>query len=141
MWKKRHYKRVCTSTAVDEITEDNSRFFLGVILPVGDPEMFNLKEDGRRAKFKIDSGADVTVISNKIFNQIHGNNVPKLPKATRMCSTGCSKGFENRKRKKMKQEQACVIKNLYTALLGRRSITKLELVSRVHSLNLDILKK
>lgn len=95
--------------------------------------MVNLRVDGRRAKFKIDSGADVTVIPNKIFNQIYGNNVPKLPKATRMCSTGCSKCFENRKRKKMKQEQAGVTKNLYTALIGRRAITKLELVSRVHS--------
>lgn len=46
--------------------------------------------DGRRVKFKIDTGADVTVIPDKVFNQIYGNNAPKFAEATKIiCGPEC----------------------------------------------------
>lgn len=57
--------------------------------------------DGRKVKFKIDTGSGVIVILNHMFNQIYNNDTPKLIKSKesniwpRIYSTGYSRCYEH----------------------------------------------
>ena len=70
--KKGHFKAVCRSKR--EVSDDSKDEFLSVIHPETDslsstetPWTTNLELNGRNMEFKIDTGADVTVISEQEY--------------------------------------------------------------------------
>lgn len=74
--KKGHYKRMCTSSkTVREVCEGDP-IFLGSITGTGEPWMVDLDIRHKRVPFKIDTGADVTVIPVEVFEEIFNKDLP-----------------------------------------------------------------
>ena len=61
-WKKGHYQHVCMSSrAMNEVQEEDDSIILGTITAGGDPSLIDIQVMDRNVKFKVDTGADVTV--------------------------------------------------------------------------------
>ncbi|KAJ8375234.1 hypothetical protein SKAU_G00058140 [Synaphobranchus kaupii] len=147
--KKGHYRRVCASSrAVHEVQEEDSEddYFLGTIATDGDPWMVKIKD--RNVTFKMDTGADVTVIPDYVFNTVFAKDKPALRPVRRpLLGPGRTPldmlGFTNitlRKRAKQKQEDVYVVRGLHTALLSRPACEQLGLVARVGSIDIETMK-
>lgn len=146
--KKGHYKRVCTSSkTVREVCEGDP-IFLGSITGTGEPWMVNLNIRHKCVPFKIDTGADVTVIPVEVFEEIFNKDLPTLKDATRpllgpgqvpLDVVGVTSLLLKRG-EKQSEEDVYIIRNLHTALLGRPAIAKLELVARLDNIDMEILK-
>lgn len=71
--KKGHYAKVCRSGALNEVntaeSDEEETAFLGTVSSDGEPWLINLKVNGHTAVFKIDTGADVTVLSEDVFQR------------------------------------------------------------------------
>ncbi len=81
--RKGHYRRVCASSkAVREVCEGDP-IFLGSIVGPGEPWMVDIDIGHKRVSFKIDTGADVTVIPAEMFKVIFKEKLPALRDATR----------------------------------------------------------
>ncbi|KAK0136800.1 hypothetical protein N1851_027011 [Merluccius polli] len=67
--RRGHYKRVCKSKYVHEVEEDEDEeeIFLGSVTTEGDPWMVNIDIHESSVTFKIDTGADVTVLPYTVF--------------------------------------------------------------------------
>ncbi|XP_014877529.1 uncharacterized protein LOC106939594 [Poecilia latipinna] len=83
--KKGHYKRVCrTLKTVHAVERDNEFLFLGSITNGDEPWRVDVEINNRNVSFKIDTGADVTVLPYAMFKDIYRNTSPPiLKKATR----------------------------------------------------------
>lgn len=70
--KKGYYKRACASSsrAVHEVKEEDDSIFLGTIAADGDPRVVELKLKNRKAPFKIETCAEVTIIPDFVFKTI-----------------------------------------------------------------------
>lgn len=64
---------------VNKVQKEDDSIFLGTTTAGGDPWMIQVMD--RNVKFKIDTGADVTVIPDNVFNHIFaGTSKPALLK-------------------------------------------------------------
>lgn len=149
--KMGHFKRVCMSKTVHEVAEDEEgdEVFLGSVIASGEPWMVNLDINGKQVPFKIDTGADVTVLPYSVFKELSGNthlstlspsSKPLLgPGRNQLDVVGVTK-LLLRKGRRTAVEEVYVIRHLHTALLGRPAINKLELVARLDSISIETLK-
>lgn len=144
--KKGHYGKVCRSGAVNEVSttgsDEEEVAFLGTVSSDGEPWLITLKVNEDTAVFKIDTGADVTVLSEEIF---HKGQFPQLestkkvlqgPGRTPITVRGkfsVSIGTEN----KSTTQEVYVVPDLKCNLLGRPAIQALGLVARVDAVALD----
>ncbi|GBN95677.1 hypothetical protein AVEN_186112-1 [Araneus ventricosus] len=75
--KKGHYSRVCRShIKVNALTEEeNTSSYLGNLKNFSSEDKWrvNVMVDNKLLHFKIDTGADLSVISQKIFQSVWGN--------------------------------------------------------------------
>lgn len=68
---------------------DNS-VFLGSVTTGRDPWIIEIGVGNRKMHFKIDTGADVTIIAEYVFNQAYGGNIPKQENAQKVIfDPGC----------------------------------------------------
>lgn len=147
--KKGHYQKVCASSRkVNEIQEKDDDIFLGTVMAEGDPWLVDIIIKDCEIQFKIDTGADVTVMPDHIFHRIFKDGKkPALLKVTKpLLGPGCAPlsvvGVSNirlQKGEKHTLEEVYVVKSLHSPLLGRPAITKLGLVTRVDGLSMDTL--
>ena len=132
------------------VTEDNDSLFLGAVDAGDDPWTVDVGIRGSTVRFKIDTGADVTVIPEQVYEQLvqsgtrhkltpvkrplYGpGRVPLIVKGTAsevLCYSG-----------RTATEDIYVVQNLHTALLSRAASVKLKLVVRLDSIDLDSVKK
>ncbi len=141
--KKGHFQAVCRSAKVGGVQTDLPSDLIDPILgAVGDsipdsddPWAVKLTLEGRPVTLSIDTGAEVTVISDEIWREIGQPTLTapqrslRGPNAKSIQSRGKFKGvliFEDRKA----QEQIYVVSGLTKPLLGRPAIEQLHLVER-----------
>lgn len=104
----------------------------------------------QKVRFKIDTGADVSVIPHQTYkNIIKSDTVCSLtqtekplfgPGGSPLTVIGVAKE-SLKKGDRTVQEDLYVVHDLYTPLLGRPAITKLELVARLDSIDTQTLKE
>ena len=149
--KKGHYKRVCLSAkSVNEVQEnpEDESLFLGTVTAGKDPWTVNLLVNNKKVQFKIDTGADVTVIPHYVFDAAYSQNKPCLHKVTKsLLGPGGTPldvlGATNIRLQRGEREtveEVFVIRSLHTALLGRSASVKLGLVARLDSITMQTLK-
>ena len=82
--RKVHYSHVCRAPkSVHEVEgEKEDAIFLGSITTDGEPWTVNTGIHDSSVTFKIDRGADVTVLPRAGFLEIYKNNPPILRKST-----------------------------------------------------------
>jgi len=110
-----------------------------VSIPVG----LELKLNGRKVDFKLDAGADVTVIPPSLYQSL--KPTPLLSKTTKLLmgpvkqKLNCLGTFtaELQVQDNVTTEQVYVIPDLERELLGRAIAERLKLVSRLDSLSTD----
>lgn len=134
--KKGHYSRVCRSKRINEVKEENDDNFLFTgELVVGEVECWQAKVDvnGFQTIFKLDTGADGTVVSHAEpwVNQmklsppdtiLHGPGGKELEVLGVFEAKMSYKGLKH-------SEKAYVIKNQNTSLLSRNACVALNLVT------------
>ena len=83
--KKGHYAKVCRSGVLNEVntaeSDEEGIAFLGTVSSEGEPWLINLNVNEHTAVFKIDTGADVTVLSEDEFKR---RQFPVLESAKRV---------------------------------------------------------
>ncbi|GBM33183.1 hypothetical protein AVEN_83690-1 [Araneus ventricosus] len=144
--KKGHYSRVCRShIKVNSLTEEEntSSSYLGNLKNSSSEDKWrvNVLVDNKLLHFKIDTSADLTVISQKIFMSVWGNK-KKLQTSNKQIF-----GPDESKLKVLGQFQAklqngkqhfigniYVVSNLHASLLSCADCEKLNLISRVNEM-------
>ena len=148
--KMGHYQRVCLAgKAVHGIEEEEDGWFLGSVTPGADPWTVQIKVMDKQVTFKLDTGADVTVVSQAVFdNMFSDTELPVLHKAEKplfgparipLEVMGFARLLLGRGGKQT-MEKVYVVKNLSTPLLGRPAIVALGLLIRVDSIDMETLK-
>lgn len=70
--KRGHYDRVCRSNpTMNEIADSADGLFLGVVDSGEEPWLVDINVTGNKVRFKLDSGADVTSVSQQTFKTLH----------------------------------------------------------------------
>ena len=133
-----HFKKVCRNTnpKVNSVEEGH---FLGAVKKKScDPWMVELSLNGKSTKFKMDTGANVTVISNELFSSLEevelkparttlfGPNHQPIP------SSGQFTAILQLDSRKV-DEEVFVVPQAHQALLGRPAIEALGLLQRVNA--------
>lgn len=148
--KKGHYQRVCRNKTVVECIEEEEEknsFFLGSVSCENTMWTADVEIKGKMLRFKLDTGADVTAISESDVKGLFAG-MPVLQKPEKPL-LGPGKiplevaGFTKMQltyRSKQTEEKVYVVKNLSTPLLGLPAITALGLLLRVDSITMDFLK-
>ena len=135
--KRGHYQAVCRSPAkVGELHSQDDVFLGQVGNQNNNPWTVTLQLNGSPVEFCIDTGAEVTVISEATYRQVGS---PKLEPPQRML-----RGLDNhilpvrglltgqlKKGDKMATDAVYLVTGLHKPLLGRPAIEKLDLISRV----------
>lgn len=146
-----HYQRVCKSkTVVGCIEEEEEKsFFLGSVSCKNNMWAADVQIKGKVLKFKLDTGADVTAISDSDLRDLfQGAKMPVLhkpekpllgPGRIQLQVAGYAK-MQLAYKGKQTEEKVYVVKNLSTPLLGLPAITALGLLIRVDSVTMDSLK-
>ncbi|XP_030204757.1 uncharacterized protein K02A2.6-like [Gadus morhua] len=149
--KKGHYQRVCRSKSVVAYIEEEEgkSFFLGSVSCENNMWAADVQIKGKVLKFKLDTGADVTAISDSDLKDLFpGAQMPVLhkpekpllgPGKIQLEVAGYAK-MQLTYRAKQTEEKVYVVKNLSTPLLGLPAITALGLLIRVDSVTMDSLK-
>lgn len=148
--KKGHYKHVCkASRAVLEVEEDEDAMFLGSVTTDSEPWMVDIDINDKSVLFKIDAGADVTVVPNTVFDEIYRDSSPPTLQKAIMPLLGPGRSPLDvvgvmelllRKGEKEVMEDVYVTRRLHTVLLGRPASVKLKLVARLDSITMETLK-
>ena len=138
--KKGHFKSMCRTKGVKAIDAKDSKAFMGVIKQsrTSNPWSITLLVNGTPVNFKIDTGADVTVISDSIHQGIPHST---LQPPTKSLSGAASKNLEVsgqfsaslKYKDKEADEEVYVVKNLSRSLLGHPAIEALDLLQRVNA--------
>lgn len=142
-----HFQRFCKKKNVHRVgadepepeqpqgEEDDDYYFMGVIDNQADVEHWNIEVfvNGRPVNFKIDTGADVTVISeeNVDFSKVKLMKTDKVlvgASGNPLAVVGMFVADLNTKSKKC-QENVYVVKNLRKSLLGKPAIKALNVIS------------
>lgn len=150
--KRGHYGKVCKSTRrVSAVLEDDTEedIFLGTVDAGKQAWTVDIKIRDTNVKFKIDTGADVTLVPEQVYRQICGGAVGCLtPEKKALYGPGqvpLSKVGVPREvlhcGDKHTTEDLYIVKHLNTALLSRRASVNLRLVVRVDSIDLDSVKQ
>ncbi|XP_042072880.1 uncharacterized protein K02A2.6-like [Haplochromis burtoni] len=149
--KKGHYQRVCRqSKTVQSIEEEEEQgFFLGSVSSDGQAWTAIIQVKDAKITFKLDTGADVTVIADSDLSKIFANEhrpvlqqpeKPLLgPGKTPLDVAGFTK-LQLNYGAKQTTEKVYVVRNLSTPLLGLPAITALGLLVRVDAVSMDTLK-
>ena len=146
-----HFQAVCrSSTRVKEVFSDNSEVLDAVYIHDlanhragrNDSWLVTLQLNGQPVTFKMDTGADVTVIPMSVLRRqretktlypaqkrLHGPNNQELP------VRGCLKATLAYRNATV-VEEVYVVPGLHTPLLGRPAIESLGLITRVASIGL-----
>ncbi len=132
-------KTVAATTQAEECSDTEEEVFLGAVRSdKGSVWFTNLSLQGKKVQFKMDTGAEVTVISEKAY---HTLSTGKLQKASRnlfgpthqpLAIMGQFDGILQRG-KLSYTEKIYVVKNLHNNLLGLPAIDALQLIKRVDS--------
>ena len=154
--KKGHFKAVCRSKReVREVlvSDDSQDEFLGVIHSETDslssteaPWTTKLELNGRNIEFKIDTGADVTVISEQEYLSkqdgplTQTNRVLSGPSHQKLEVCGQFSGRLSNPCQSTQQE-IYVIRGLRKALLGRPAIEALQVVQKVDPIQINSIVK
>ena len=149
--KKGHYQSVCRSKEVNTIeldcsTLDSDNNFLGAVeTNTADKPTWSVTVsiNSIDVNFKIDTGADVTVIPKSVFKKLNG---VELQPCCRSLSGPCQHNLEvcgkftgvMQYNKIVVEQEVFVIRELHRALIGLPAIEALELVHRVSSITSDI---
>ena len=137
--RKGHFSSQCFSKTVAASAEELSldTAFLGALNSgKTSPWTVTLKLEGTDIHFKIDTGAEVTAISERTFKSLKGVTLTKptkilcSPAGRQMKVLGQFTGTLSSKDKQV-NEPVYVIRGLRTNLLGLPAITVLKLVSRI----------
>ena len=144
--KTGHFKNKCRSSVNDIRAKEDKEQFLGVIGQNSStregPWMIELKMNKQPITFKIDTGADVTVISDKLHKKIRDG---PLKPATRPL-IGPSQNpltvlghfvTKHESKDRTTTDTIYVVKNLRTPLVGRPAIQKLQLISWIKNVVWD----
>ena len=145
--KKGHYQAVCRSTkSVNLVTTEQDEVFIAAVngqvptVDAGDnPWMVTVSVNGSPVDFKIDTGADVSVISDTTYKGLTRKASLRPPRKSltgpscqplEVCGqfTGTLQHGDC-----TACEEIFVVKSLQMSLLGRPAIESLGLVSRVHT--------
>ncbi|XP_025755625.1 uncharacterized protein LOC112842686 [Oreochromis niloticus] len=145
-----HYQLVCRqSKTVQSIEEEEEQgFFLGSVSSDGQAWTAIIQVKDAKITFKLDTGADVTVIADSDLSKIFANEhrpvlqqpeKPLLgPGKTPLDIAGFTK-LQLNYGAKQTTEKVYVVRNLSTALLGLPAITALGLLVRVDAVSMDTL--
>ncbi|KAK7878017.1 hypothetical protein WMY93_031330 [Mugilogobius chulae] len=138
--KHGHWERVCRSKAVREVTEETEQtYFLGEIDNTGDKDKWtvDLEMNNVPITFKIDTGADVTVINQSTYN-LMTPEIKLQPPNTKFVSPGgdlsCMGSFQatTKYKEKLYTFKIHVIRGKVSCLLGRNEAVDMGLVQRVN---------
>ncbi|XP_061127410.1 uncharacterized protein K02A2.6-like [Syngnathus typhle] len=150
--KRGHYSKVCKSVKNVHMIEtekcNETPIFLGSVHAGSDPWYADITIRNHKVRFKIDTGADVSVIPAQMYFCINQNET-ELCKPDRpligpggtplnvlgMCKETLCKGEQKI------QENVYVIRDLHMALLSRPASVKLNLVSRADSIDIKMLNE
>ena len=139
--KKGHYQAVCRSARVRQVDThtDPSDAFLGALGDTADSTWsVTIDINETPMEFHIDTGAEVTVISEEAWRKLgqpalsipgrtlRGPDTHKLPTTGQFTAKLSKEGHTA-------EEEIFVVKGLHQPLLGRPAIDKLRLVSRISS--------
>ncbi|KAJ7997296.1 hypothetical protein DPEC_G00227500 [Dallia pectoralis] len=128
---------------VVEDTGEEAAFLASLSADANDsPWMTDIHMENLNARFKIDTGADVTAISEMLYNQ---GQFSRLEKATRVLlgPGGTRLNVKGkftatlRKNSKSTKEEIYVVEGLCTPLLGGLAAVALQLVARINNISLD----
>ncbi|KAK3107078.1 hypothetical protein FSP39_006562 [Pinctada imbricata] len=137
-----HFAKMCRNKAIRELKSSPypEDAFLGAIdTDTENGWMVDLSINGVSVRFKIDTGADVTVIPEEISRKVKGSE----HKPDRILYGPTNKNLIVAKmikvavqyNDKTSDQEIYVVKNLKTALLGRPAIEALNLLMRVENVN------
>ena len=139
--KKGHYAKMCRSKvpnnvgSIEETT--NGQGFLGTVRNNNKeckPWNINLKIRGTTIQFKVDTGADVSVIPENLYKKLSVGQLKKSDKALfgpgseKLCVLGKFES-ELESNEKFVVQDIYVVRGLHQALLGRPAIKLLNLIS------------
>ena len=143
--KKGHYEAVCRSNKVNVVNDDDESCFLDVV-SLGEIDGRNVNPwqvkatvSGVATEFKLDTGADVSVIPDTVFKKLKcqlsdTNRTLTGPSQQKLDVMGTFKALIKVNGKEVNQE-IFVVKGLKSALLGRPAIAALKLISVVHTVH------
>ena len=143
--KKGHYQSMCKTTNLAQIeTQSDEEQFLGTLeqSPVtltDNPWEVTLILNGVPVLFKIDTGADVSAISESVFKQlkdvtlVHSDRQLSGPSQYQLQVSGKFTATLKYGTKEAK-ENIFVVQKLQKALLGRPGIESLNLIARINTL-------
>ena len=146
--KRDHYQSMCKTSKLAQVeAQPEEEQFLGTLeqspVPVTtNPWEVYLTLNGVPVLFKIDTGADVSAISEATFNQLEGVSLVHSdrhlsgPSQFQLQVTGKFTATLKYGTKEAK-ENIFVVKKLQRALLGRSGIESLHLIARINSLQDD----
>ena len=157
--KKGHWAKACRShanlgslskkvNAISQQSSDEETYFLGTVdsNEGNSPWVTNFQLNESSVSFKIDSGADVSVIPYTIYKSIHPP-IPLLP--TRKLLRGpCNHKLDVKSTFKIElqhgkcatEEEIFVVDGLERALLAREATQRLYLINRVKSITIPVTK-
>lgn len=131
------------------IEKQEESFFLGSVTSDMDPWTVDVKIMDKTITFKLDTGADVSVVPQTVFNNIFSTaQQPHLLKAEKpllgpgqvpLHVLGFSR-LQLRRGAKETEEKVYVVKNLSMPLRGLPAIVALGLLQRVDSIDMEALK-
>jgi len=156
--KKGHFQKLCKSKAVPkgvrEVQEDSEDDFMGAVHAdseaidaVHNPWVTSVNLNKRAITFKIDTGADVTVISDADYNKETDGPLStcnkQLSGQSREALDVCGQFTGQLQRNSVSTTQEIyVIRGLHTPLLGKPAIEALQLLTFLNGIKLnDIIKK
>ena len=145
---KGHFKAMCrTKSTVSTVSTVNSSdkpdAFLGTVRSVekGKPWMVDLEVNNRNLKFKMDMGADVTVLPLKQYDETKDGQL-KFPTRNlyrpdrRILPTkGAINATISKHGRTLSNRVIYIMEGLDTPLLGRSVIEDLNLIARLHTVN------
>lgn len=142
---------MCRSGALNEVNtavSDEERIaFLGTVSSDGEPWLINLKVNEHTAVFKIDTGVDITVLSEDVFQKRQFTELERAKKVLQgpglMPITVKGKftatiGTDRKKSTESTTQEVYVVPGLKFSLPGCPAIQALGLVSRVDTVALDL---
>ena len=141
--KKGHFKAYClskpstVSTVAAESQEEEEAAFLGTVTSQESSTWKTmLKLNGKEVSFKLDTGAEVTAISEETYRQVYGKTLQRAskvlygPACQSLKVIGQFRGQLSGKQQSH-EETIFVIRGLKNNLLGLPALTSLQIVQRV----------
>ncbi|KAJ8332613.1 hypothetical protein SKAU_G00424020 [Synaphobranchus kaupii] len=146
--KRGHYGRVCKSEKTVSAVSEDSAVLLGVVDAGEEPWTVDVGVRHTKVAFKIDTGADVTVMPEQVYREIaQGSTRSLTPGKKALVGPGTPLTVVGVAREVLQcgdrstTEDIYVLKHLKVALLSRPASVRLRLVARVDSIDLETVKQ